>query len=477
MRKSRQILLGLIHRPLHIAALTLLVLICGGSLLMLQGSQSADAGAAGGSYPSLSLSAGDRILVLSPHPDDEVLGCGGVLQEAASAGIPYRVVFLTNGDFNQWSFLVYRKRPELLPGQVKAMGEVRQREAIAAGKALGLAPSTEVFLGFPDFGTLPIWLAHWGTSAPYRSLLTRATEVPYQNTLRPAAPYKGEPILNEIESEIRDFRPTKIFVSHPADYNSDHQALYVFTRVALWDLEQQPDWIAPELYGYLVHYPHWPAAKGPIAPPGRLAVVGSWFQHTLTPGEVERKRAALAEHATQVRSNFNYLESFIRPNELYGDLPEVALRLPPRQTMTPPVSASQPPDELDDSEQALFIGLESRTIRLDGEHIVVTLHLSRPLARGVSAEVYLFGYRRDRSFADMPKVHIAVGELLTNAHDQRRPLPQTSWQVERRSSDIIVRVPLSAVGDPQRILTGARTYAGQLPLSTLAWRVLDVETR
>ncbi|HET7042023.1 MAG TPA: PIG-L family deacetylase, partial [Gemmatimonadales bacterium] len=52
----------------------------------------------------VALQESDRILVLVPHPDDEVLGAGGVLREAVRRGLPVRVVFLTNGDSNEWSF-------------------------------------------------------------------------------------------------------------------------------------------------------------------------------------------------------------------------------------------------------------------------------------------------------------------------------------------------------------------------------------
>ena len=38
-----------------------------------------------------------RILVLAPHMDDEVFGCGGTLALAAAAGSEVRVVFITDG--------------------------------------------------------------------------------------------------------------------------------------------------------------------------------------------------------------------------------------------------------------------------------------------------------------------------------------------------------------------------------------------
>ncbi|WP_345558472.1 PIG-L family deacetylase [Streptomonospora halophila] len=39
-----------------------------------------------------------RLLVIAPHPDDEVLGCGGLLHKAKSAGAEVYVQFLTVGD-------------------------------------------------------------------------------------------------------------------------------------------------------------------------------------------------------------------------------------------------------------------------------------------------------------------------------------------------------------------------------------------
>src|SRR6185436_660247 len=63
------------------------------------------------SWPQVTLNPQDRLLILAPHPDDEVLCCGGLIQKAVAMGLPVRTVFFTYGDNNQWSFLVYRKHP------------------------------------------------------------------------------------------------------------------------------------------------------------------------------------------------------------------------------------------------------------------------------------------------------------------------------------------------------------------------------
>ena len=210
-------------------------------------------------FPALALSTNDRVLVMAPHPDDESLSCGGIIQAAVERHIPVRVIFFTYGDNNQWSFVLYRKHPVLEPAAVQDMGLMRRGEAIRAARLLGLETNQLTFLGYPDFGTLYIWNNCWGAHPPYKSMLTRATAVPYPTALRPGARYTGEDILQDLTAILRDFKPTKNFISHPADHNPDHRALYLFMRVALWNLESE---LRPEFLPYLTHFRRWPQPQG-----------------------------------------------------------------------------------------------------------------------------------------------------------------------------------------------------------------------
>lgn len=44
------------------------------------------------------ISAGTRLMIFSPHPNDESLGAGGLIQRVLNAGGRVKVVFMTNGD-------------------------------------------------------------------------------------------------------------------------------------------------------------------------------------------------------------------------------------------------------------------------------------------------------------------------------------------------------------------------------------------
>lgn len=464
---SRRLISDIAARPRYLVSLVFIVI--------LQGCRPPQ-GVDERQWPQLVLEPTDRILILAPHPDDEVIGCGGIIQEAVAKHLPLRIVFLTYGDNNQWSFLLYRWHPVILPKAIRKMGLVRYHEALAASVVLGVPTEQLTFLGYPDFGTLQIWTSHWGDRNPFRSLLTRVTAVPYDNALRFGAPYKGEEVLRDLTTVIREFRPTKIFVSHPADHMPDHRALYLFTRVALWDVEKE---MRPTLYPYLVHFVRWPTPRGYqpadwLVPPSTLLSQWPWIVHWLTPSQVQRNYQAIKAHRSQYRYSAAYLLSFIRPNELFGDAPPITFSSTASTALERKGLINQAPEELTEEERATFIGVEVRSVQLEDRELIYSIECSRPLAKAVEASVYLFGYRADRPFAQMPKLHVKIGALSHEVFDQDRLLPNKAVTLSRGLRQITLRVSLETLGEPQRILTSARTYLGELPLDWVSWRVLEL---
>lgn len=440
--------------------------------------------AASGPLPdkTLALTPSDRVLILAPHPDDEVLGCGGIIQQGMAMKLPVHVVYFTYGDNNEWSFLVYRKHAVLFPEAVRQMGLIRHDEAVAATGALGLGTNQLTFLGYPDFGTLHIWLNHWGDAPPAESMMTRTTSVPYPNALRPGTPYRGEEIVKDLTTVFRAFKPTKIFVSHPADFNVDHRALYCFTRLTLWTLENE---MHPEVFPYLVHFPRWPEPRGnhpdlPLQPPVFFDDDIAWKKFKLSPDWIARKEKALRAHWSQFEYAATYLESFMRSNELFGDFETIYFAqpdLPPAKVAltkaTSPRHDEREEDHLTESERNGFVGLEWRHIQMETNAVRMSIILSRPLGETVTAAMQIFGYRHDVPFAAMPKIRVEIGLLGHTVLNQHLTLPASAVKVSHHMRDIEATVPLELLGRPERLFVCARTYLGDIPLDWVSWRLVE----
>jgi LmbE family N-acetylglucosaminyl deacetylase len=428
----------------------------------------------------MSLNARERILVLAPHPDDEVLGCGGIIQKAVADDLPVRIVFLTYGDHNEWAFIVYRKHPVVMPGSLRRLGLIRHEEAVAAGKILGLAQDQLIFLGYPDLGTLPMWTSHWENQPAFESLLINATAVPYTNAFRPGAGFRGDEILRDLMAIISEFRPTRIFVSHPADHHPDHRALYLFATVALWNLQ---DGIKPEVHPYLIHYKHWPEPKGmhaalPLEPPARFGESIEWKRFALTPQMVKRNQLALEAHQTQYDYSARRLLALIRSNELYGDFPPITLRSSPpgaNPSLSNLQHVQEPPNELAGQERDRVLAVEQFHAGLDRQDLLLTIEHSRLLSEATELSLFAFGYRSDQPFPTMPKLHIKVGALAHEIYNQSERLPDQDVGVERASRRTTIRIPLKSLGDPERIFVNASTWIEGLPVDWNSWRILQLE--
>ena len=89
----------------------------------------------------------DPILVLAPHPDDESLGCGGLIHQACAAGLDVSVAILTDGT---------KSHPNSRTYPAPRLRAVREAEAAAAVAVLGLPADRLSFLGYPD-AAAPRW--------------------------------------------------------------------------------------------------------------------------------------------------------------------------------------------------------------------------------------------------------------------------------------------------------------------------------
>lgn len=105
-----------------------------------------------GSVSLPSLNANSRLLIFAPHPDDESLACGILLQNAVEAGAAVLVIYLTDGENNPWPQRYLSRRWRLNAADRQRWAKLRRREALAALQVLGISPADSRFLGWPDQG-------------------------------------------------------------------------------------------------------------------------------------------------------------------------------------------------------------------------------------------------------------------------------------------------------------------------------------
>lgn len=104
---------------------------------------------------------GERpILVLAPHPDDESLGCGGMMARACARGHPVYVAVLTDGAASHPGSAVWP------PSRMRGL---RAMEVQAATAMLGVPREHLLLLGVPD-GAAP------RRGAAFASLLARLAD-------------------------------------------------------------------------------------------------------------------------------------------------------------------------------------------------------------------------------------------------------------------------------------------------------------
>jgi len=421
----------------------------------------------------------DRVLILAPHPDDETLGTGGVIEKALKAGAKVEVVCYTNGDHNQLAFIVYEKRLTFRTGEFLHMGEVRRKETVKAMASLGLSPKDIVFLGYPDFGTVAILTKYWGDTKPFRSILTRISKVSYPEALSPGAPYVGESILKDMKTVIKDFKPTKIFVSHPADTNVDHQSLYVFMQLALWDLAGSIK--QPQIFPYIIHVVGWPKPRGhhldlELNPPSQFMDV-LWQRLPLTEEEVKTKQKLVSFYKSQIEYNPPYLYTFVRKNELFGDYPEIILK----EQKTEEISWQDVmlfnynqgmQNDKGYNPKNVFSGLAYA--RKDN-NLFIRLTLRRKLDKNLGISIFLLGYSQKKDFAKMPKINVTIGLLGKRIKDKREVIFVKDASLTFEGKALILKLPLSCLGNPDYILSKVKTRASKLPLDASAWRIIKLK--
>lgn len=137
-----------------------------------------------------------RVLIVAPHPDDEVIGCGGLIARLVSLGRPPYIIVMTGGEAS------FGQNPSIEKGEITRQRRLLTRKAL---KSLGVPEENLFELDFPD-GSL--------TAQPSRHI--------------------GE--FARLKDAILTVKPDTILVPHWGEGWSDHVNTSKLVREALSEI-------------------------------------------------------------------------------------------------------------------------------------------------------------------------------------------------------------------------------------------------
>ena len=185
-------------------------------------------------------------VVVAPHPDDESLGCGGLIAGACRQGLRGKIVIVSDGAGSHPNSKAYP--PDRL-------SSLREQEATQAGAELGLKPGEMLFLGLPD-------------------------------RFVPCKGEAAERAIGVIVGCVKEIGAGSLFVSWRHDPHSDHAASYQIAR------EVQRRVQKVQLFEYVV----W----GHTLPPStEVDPIQGGFRISIDHEAREKKRRAIAAHRSQ----------------------------------------------------------------------------------------------------------------------------------------------------------------------------------
>lgn len=202
-----------------------------------------------------------KVLVLAPHPDDDVFGLGGTITKLAKSGTAVTVAYFCDGSGGVEEEKIHlQARISKLETRNRELIEIRKKEAKEAGKILGI--NEQVFFGYPD-GKLA------AGSAAVRALID---------------------LLERVKPDI-------IFVPHFCDNHPDHRV----ANEILFNSLTQSSYSYLEIWAYEV----W----SPLIP-NRIVDINS---------EIDFKKKAIAVHQSQLKTR-GYDKAVISLNQYRAEI-------------------------------------------------------------------------------------------------------------------------------------------------------------
>lgn len=232
-----------------------------------------------------------RVIVFSPHPDDDVISMGGALIRLVEDGHEVHVAYMTSGNIAVFDhdarrvadFVTEYNRTFGIDQEKAAAVEAQVNQSLDA-KAPG-APDAETVLrikGLIRWSEAKAGAVACGCREEHLHFL----DLPFYRTGTIAKKPVGQEDVDIIRDLIARVRPLQVYVAGDlSDPHGTHRVCAHAIFQALWQLERETG-NRPEALLYRGAWQEWPAHQIEIAVP-------------LSPRDVEQKKAAIFHHESQ----------------------------------------------------------------------------------------------------------------------------------------------------------------------------------
>jgi MYXO-CTERM domain-containing protein len=269
------------------------------------------------------------LLIVAPHPDDDLITSAGVILRARQAGETVWVLFMTNGDIMGME-----------------SGLRRQNEAVEALELLDVPEDNIIFLGYPD-GSLEDLRSSFlaADTARPASNPDRQTQTfgerglgsadYHRHIFGSAANNNGTNVRTDLTHVLSSYHPAHIFVTAEHDQHPDHRTTYRFVMDAVEAARAVSPSYNPTIHKTIVwndfsNQLAWPAQADATQyftePPNLLARTGlSWTERESLDVPLQMQLPTLADNLkwrtidahTSQGGNNGYIGQWVHKDEFF----------------------------------------------------------------------------------------------------------------------------------------------------------------
>lgn len=174
--------------------------------------------------------ADKKVMIIVPHQDDEVLLCGGVIENYINYGSEVYIVFVTAGDYYD-------------------AAERRMKEAISVADCFGIKEENVIFLGYGDD-----WKADYHIYNAYENELmvsyngnTKTFGLKEHPAFSEGHDYTRKNLKSDLKAAVKKCNPDVIYCTD-YDKHVDHRAVSLFFDEVMGEILKQDKDYKPQVY-------------------------------------------------------------------------------------------------------------------------------------------------------------------------------------------------------------------------------------